>query len=393
MPRRKKIFLSYRRGDTAGHVGRLHDELVRVFGAHRVFMDVGGIAPGDDFVNVLRQGLAESVVVLVAMGPRWAGINDDGTRRIDDPNDFVHLEVATALADSRARVIPVLCEGAKMPTDSWLPAPLRALTRRQAFEVSDMRWRHDVDALFDAVKHSVPVAGRFKRAALRAAGALGLVALLAAGAVWTVRTLAERFADDAKTPGNRTAGVLPRDGSSGNQATRDRSRRGDTPMPSAPPPRVVPPNVISSVAGELARARREWVTDAVVTSIDLNCSSGRDGACPLRIRLYSASRVASLDASREAPDSAWTYRQNGGSSRTPALSLEIVELDRILAAMRAEGITSDLDRARLEQVQLQNGTTAPRWTIWPRDRQQAGREGRLCYEPQSGTRVDCRTGQ
>ena len=118
MRRRNKIFLSYRRGDTAGHVGRLHDELVRVFGAERVFMDVGGIVPGDDFIRALRAALAESCVVLVAMGPRWAGVANDATRRIDDPNDFVRLEVVTALADQNARVIPVLCEGAQMPADT-----------------------------------------------------------------------------------------------------------------------------------------------------------------------------------------------------------------------------------------------------------------------------------
>ena len=167
MPRRKKIFLSYRRGDTAGHVGRLHDELVRVFGADRVFMDVGGIAPGEDFIGVLRQRLAESVVVLVAIGPRWVGINNDGSRRIDDPNDFVRLEVITALADQKTRVIPVLCEGAKMPREATLPPALALLMRRQAFELSDGRWRQDVQSLFDAVKLSVPVAGRARRALVR----------------------------------------------------------------------------------------------------------------------------------------------------------------------------------------------------------------------------------
>lgn len=393
MLRRKKIFLSYRRGDTAGHVGRLHDELVRVFGAGRVFMDVGGIAPGDDFIHVLRQGLAESIVVLVAMGPRWAGVNDDGSRRIDDPNDFVRLEVVTALADHKVRVIPVLCEGAKMPSDAWLPTPLNPLTRRQAFELSDMRWRRDVDALFDAVKQSVPVAGRAKRALRRAAMALVLVALVGAGVMWAIRALAERFATDAAKPGNQRSAVVSSNRSADAATTRQRGGDINTPMPAAPPPRVVPPNVVRETAAQLARAQREWVSDATVTSIEVNCASGRDGACPLKIRMSSASRFASLDASREAPDSAWKYRPNGGSSRSPALSLEIIELDRILASLRAEGITSELDRAKLEHVQLQNNTTAPRWTIWPRDRQQAGREGRLCYEPQSGTRVDCRTGR
>ena len=392
MPRRKKIFLSYRRGDTAGHVGRLHDELVRVFGANRVFMDVGGIAPGEDFIGVLRQRLAESVVVLVAIGPRWVGINDDGSRRIDDPNDFVRLEVITALADQKTRVIPVLCEGAKMPREATLPPALALLMRRQAFELSDGRWRQDVQSLFDAVKLSVPVAGRARRALVRAAVALLLLVSVAVGATYTIRALAQRFAADAAKPGNQKASVVT-DGASRSGAVRRRVGQTDTPMPTAPPPRILPSNVLGTVATQLARAQREWVSDATVTSIEINCSSGRDGACPLRIRMSSASRFASLDASRESNDDPWSYRQNGGASRTPPLSLEIIEFDRILTAMRADGITSDLDRAKLEQVELQNGSVSPRWTIWPRDRQQAGREGRLCYQPQSGTRVDCRTGR
>jgi hypothetical protein len=388
MRRRNKIFLSYRRGDTAGHVGRLYDELVRVFGAERVFMDVGGIVPGDDFIRVLRQALAESSVVLVAMGTRWAGTGGGAPRRIDDPNDFVRLEVVTALADQNTRVIPVLCEGVQMPVDTSLPSPLAPLTRRQAFELSDTRWRHDVQVLLDAVAHSVPPAGRAKRLARRAALMLVAVALAVTGVLWAYRSLSERFASDAKQPGNtRTASQPVRDA-----ASRD-GGGANSRMPSAPPPRVVPPGVIRTTAEQLARARRDWVSDATVTSIEINCSSGRDGACPLRIRMSSASRYANLDASRPAPDSAWTYRQGGGSSRTPPLSLEIVEFDHILDALRADGITSELERAKLEQTQLQNGTSAPRWTIFPRDRQQAGREGRACYEPQSATRVDCRTGR
>ena len=68
--------------------------------------------------SAIQQRLGESLVVLVAIGPRWMGRNDDGTRRIDDPNDFVRLEVGTALADPKTRVIPVLCEGARIPGEN-----------------------------------------------------------------------------------------------------------------------------------------------------------------------------------------------------------------------------------------------------------------------------------
>ncbi len=376
--------MSYRRGDTAGHAGRLHDELVRVFGADRVFMDIGGLAPGDDFIRVLRQRLSESAVVLVAMGPRWMGVKADGTRRIDDPNDFVRLEVVTALADPSTRVIPVLCEGATMPDEASLPAPIMPLARRQAFELSDARWRHDVAALFEAVKPHVPEAGRAKRAVQRAAMAGLLVVLVALGLTSTVRAVMDRFARDVAKPGNQRVTASP---------DRVDQVPAETRMPAAPPPSVIPPHVVATAATQLARARREWVNDATVAFIEVDCKWGRHGECPLKIRFSSSSRVASLEATQQAPDSAWKYRPGGGVSRNPPLSLEIVELDHILATVRTAGVTSDLERAKLEHVRLQNGSTAPRWTIWPKDRQQAGRDGRLCFEPGSGARVDCRTGQ
>lgn len=381
--RRTKIFLSYRRGDTAGHVGRLYDDLVRVFGADRVFMDVDGLHPGDEFITVLRQRLAESAVVLVAIGTRWAGDRPDGMRRIDLTDDFVRLEVATALADPRTRVIPVLCDGASMPTDLILPPSLASLARRQSFELSDGRWRHDVHALFGAVTPSVPMAGRAKRWLVRTSLSLGLLALLVGAGAYVVRTW----------PAPSNAEVRNVQSARASNARTAQPTAMPTAMPTAPPRRVLPPRLVGTAAEQLARARREWVDDAVVSSISVECDSGRDGVCPLRLRFSSTSRFSTLDASRPAPDSSWSYRQRGGVSRTPALSLEILAFERILESARAAGMNGELDRAVLEPVQLSNGTMAPRWTIWPRDRATAGREGRLCFEPQSGVHVECRSGQ
>ncbi|MEO7358741.1 MAG: toll/interleukin-1 receptor domain-containing protein [Gemmatimonadaceae bacterium] len=110
---RNKIFISYRRDDSAGHVGRLHDALVHHLGADCVFMDIDSIAPGADFVQVLQHSLEQAAVAVVVMGGRWVGPRPDGTRRIDDQNDFVRLEVAKALADSEVRVLPVLVNRAQ----------------------------------------------------------------------------------------------------------------------------------------------------------------------------------------------------------------------------------------------------------------------------------------
>ena len=393
MARRRKIFLSYRRGDTAGHVGRLYDDLVKVFGADRVFMDVDGIGLGEDFVQVLRTRLGESAVVLVVIGSRWMGSTPEGARRIDDPGDFVRLEVATALADPKTRVIPVFCEGAMMPSEASLPEPLKALTRRNGYEMRDVSWRLDRERLFEAITITVPVAGRSRRVLQRAGAMVLLAALLVTGAWALGKSLLERFRTDVNAPGNSSVSSSTRPNDSRSGDVRAMTPDRDAGMPAAPAARVIPPRAVASAAAQLGRARREWVGDAAAYQLEIDCTSGREGDCALRVRFFSDSRAVRLDATQRAADSAWSYRQNNGTEQSPPLSLEIAEFDRILAMMRAGGITSDIDRARLEYVTLNNRSEVPLWTVWLRNRQQAGRDGRLCFEPRSATRVDCRTGQ
>jgi hypothetical protein len=146
-----KVFLSYRREETAGHSGRLYDVMSSRFGDSNVFMDVD-IPPGVDFVNRITEAVSDCHVLLVIMGPQWATIsNGAALPRIFDPGDFVRLEVETGLKRSDVAVIPVLVGGAKMPGPEAMPAPLRPLTRRNAIELSDTRWRFDVDRLLGAL--------------------------------------------------------------------------------------------------------------------------------------------------------------------------------------------------------------------------------------------------
>jgi hypothetical protein len=146
-----KVFISYRREETAGHAGRLYDVMSSRFGDGNVFMDVD-IAPGVDFVSRITRAVGACHVLLVIIGPRWATISDGGTLgRIFEPGDFVRLEVEEGLRRSGVAVIPVLVGGAKMPEPGALPAPLRPLTRRNALELSDSRWRYDVQRLMGAL--------------------------------------------------------------------------------------------------------------------------------------------------------------------------------------------------------------------------------------------------
>jgi predicted ATPase len=147
-----RVFLSYRRGDAAGHAGRLADHLLDRFGQGSVFMDVESIEAGADFTAEIERAISGSAAVLVVIGPGWlAARTSHGGRRLDDPADFVRREIEVALA-SEVRVIPVLVGGASMPPESDLPAPIAPLARRNAVELQDRRWREDVQALVDVLE-------------------------------------------------------------------------------------------------------------------------------------------------------------------------------------------------------------------------------------------------
>ena len=150
MSKADRVFISYRRDDAAGYAGRLEEALERRLGRGSVFRDVLDIAPGADFVEAIRQRLAGAQTVLVLIGPRWAGGEAPGARRIDDAQDFVRLEVQEALA-SGAHVIPLLLPGARMPAEAELPAPLQSLTRRNALNLSDTHWDADIARLTDCI--------------------------------------------------------------------------------------------------------------------------------------------------------------------------------------------------------------------------------------------------
>jgi hypothetical protein len=146
------IFISYRRDDTEGEAGRLFDDLTRAFGSEAVFMDVAGIKPGVDFRRAIEQNVASCGVLLAIVGPSWISVtNADGTRRLDDPNDFVALEIASAMR-REVPVIPVLVHEAKMPAAGLLPESLKDLAFRNSVELTHARWNSDVALLIEALK-------------------------------------------------------------------------------------------------------------------------------------------------------------------------------------------------------------------------------------------------
>src|SRR5689334_11537579 len=130
-----RIFISYRREDTAYPAGWLYDLLASHFARSQLFKDpIEDL--GDDFVEVITTAVASCDVLLVLIGDRWLTVTgQDGRRRLDNPDDFVRLEIEAALARD-VRVIPILVEGARMPRADELPASLSKLARRQALELS-----------------------------------------------------------------------------------------------------------------------------------------------------------------------------------------------------------------------------------------------------------------
>lgn len=141
------VFINYRREQTAGEARALYNDLVQLLGAERVFMDVDNIALGRDFREVLHERLQDCEVMLALIGRGWADARDaGGQRRLDQPADFVRLEIATAL-QRNVSVTPVLLQDARMPAAETLPEDLKPLAFRNGFEIGHQTWESNVREL------------------------------------------------------------------------------------------------------------------------------------------------------------------------------------------------------------------------------------------------------
>jgi hypothetical protein len=143
-----KVFISYRREDSRWPARQIYEAFKRHLPPEQVFIDIDSIPPGADFVEILEHQVGASEMVLALIGPGWLRNADPktGRRRLDDPKDFVRIEICAAL--SRAiPVVPVLLEGAPMPEEDQLPGDMRMLVRRQAEFVEYRTFDADVDRL------------------------------------------------------------------------------------------------------------------------------------------------------------------------------------------------------------------------------------------------------
>jgi hypothetical protein len=134
----RKVFISYRRADSKAYAGRIYDRLVEQFGKEGIFKDVDSIPAGHDFRAVLSKAVDECDILLSLIGPTWATAKSaDGSLRLMDPDDFVRIEIETALSHNDTLVIPVLLDNTPMPSPDQLPESLAALPFRNAIKVRD----------------------------------------------------------------------------------------------------------------------------------------------------------------------------------------------------------------------------------------------------------------
>jgi hypothetical protein len=150
------IFISYRRDDTAQDAGRIYDGLTANLGSVQVFRDVSsGIQPGLKWANELERELTSCAVLLAVIGPQWLA-NVNGVRRIEQPDDYVRLEVATGLSRG-IRVIPTLVRGASVPQGEHLPEDLANLPQLQAHTMRDDAWDSDFRQLLEVLERLLGV--------------------------------------------------------------------------------------------------------------------------------------------------------------------------------------------------------------------------------------------
>jgi hypothetical protein len=194
-----RVFLNYRREDSAARAGRLHDALVLQFGEKSVFQDVAAISAGEDFIRAIDRALDDCDAVLVVIGPRWLAPSADGEApRLHEPDDYVRIEICQGFARD-VKVVPVLVGGATLPTTAELPDVLGGLAQRQAVVLSDETWSRDVDGLVRSLKGEpkVPMPRRRRRFAIGAA-ALGIIVAL--GVVGVLAPSAEAPSADPALP-------------------------------------------------------------------------------------------------------------------------------------------------------------------------------------------------
>lgn len=249
----RAIFVNYRHNDSEGESGRLFDDLVEQFGEHSVFMDVAAIQVGRDFRKAIDESVAGCGVLLAVIGMRWLDErHETGVRRLEDPNDFVRMEIASALK-REIPLIPVLVRGAKMPRPDQLPEDIRDLAYRNAVELTHARWKSDIKLLIRSLRSLLGdsrdiVATRGVQASSPESG------FHDRSKIWGLADLGPGTRDSAGRPSEASAQLsgAQNERALGMTAGAGHSDMHQTPAASRPP--ILPPGIASSSAPAVTKS-------------------------------------------------------------------------------------------------------------------------------------------
>jgi tetratricopeptide (TPR) repeat protein len=150
-----KVFINYRRDESMDVAGRLRDRLAQAFGWKNLVVGVDRISGGGDLEEDQSNQVAACQAFVTVIGPDWLDAKDEsGQRLLRHPQDSVAIEIVAALTRS-IRVIPVLVDGARLPNESELPVPLKALARCQAIQLRQVHFEHGAEALVESVREAL----------------------------------------------------------------------------------------------------------------------------------------------------------------------------------------------------------------------------------------------
>ena len=162
---RDRIFISYRRSDVPDTVGEIRRLLVSHFGEQAVFQDSEAIRPGEDFPPRIRNELSRAAFVLAVIGPGWNAPEGNAGTRLDNPRDWIRMELLTALEDEDSEVIPMLIGDTQMPSRESLPSPIQALVDHNAVTLREESIRHDIASIVTQISERInPIDGSDKGA-------------------------------------------------------------------------------------------------------------------------------------------------------------------------------------------------------------------------------------
>lgn len=326
---RRDIFIGYRRDDTGDTVGRIYDRLCERFGKEHVYKDVDKTPVGADFGAHILGIVPRCRVFLAIIGKQWLEVRTpEGGRRIDDPQDWVRIELETALSTPGCQVVPVLVNDAVIPGEKDLPEALRALSGLHAAKVRrDPDFHTDMERLINAIDGGVPAVKKgVSNPALRYT--------LIAGAAVAVLLLATNV-------------MKPN-----SYALPEGFTMSGAPVVDPAAAKVVanaswPPSDIAAMAGRATDyVHDKWRSDAVLMSVSLKATPA--GGLDARFTYYSADQeqqVTFMNGTLTAP-----YPNEYDTSH--AISGSFMDLQQAIDAAHAAGLHGkQIDEATLEWSQ------------------------------------------